>query len=150
MSDGPQPECWVQEGMTMPRLLATCLAVLPSFVQAETITISVASAVAEQIDVYRAECADDGGELALDGDEVFKLWTDEGEEAYVIHAAFTCGSLGHLWCGAMGHCSTQLVIGNTLYETNKILTAAPNRISKAKNGAVTYWLPDGFKLTIGD
>ena len=134
----------------MPRLLAICLAVLPAFVQAETITLSVPSAVAEQIDVYRAECADDGGELELDGDEVFKLWTDEGEEAYVIHAAFTCGSLGHLWCGAMGHCSTQLVVDNTLHETNKILSAAPNRISKAKDGAITYWLPNGLKLTIGD
>ena len=131
-------------------LISIVMIVLPILAQAETITMSVPSAVAEQIDVYRAQCSNDGGELELDGDEVFKLWTDEGEEVYVIHAAFTCGSLGHLWCGAMGHCSTQLVIGNTLYETNKILTAAPNRISKAKNGAVTYWLPDGFKLTIGD
>ena len=134
----------------MPRLISIFMIFLPILAQAETITMSVPSAVAEQIDVYRSECSNNGGELELDGDEVFKLWTDEGEEVYVIHAAFTCGSLGHLWCGAMGHCSTQLVIGNTLYETNKILTAAPNRISKAKNGAVTYWLPDGFKLTIGD
>ena len=134
----------------MPRLLAICFAVLPAFAQAEPITLSVPSAVAERIDVYRVECTDDGSELELDGDEVFKLWTDEGEEAYVIHAAFTCGSLGHLWCGALGHCSTQLVIDNTLYETNKILTAAPNRISKAKDGAITYWLPDGLELMIGD
>ena len=110
----------------------------------------ISSAVAGQIDVYRSECSNDGGELELDGDEVFKVWTDEGEEAYVIYAAFTCGSLGHLWCGAKGHCSTQLVIDNRLYETNRILTVAPNRISKAKDGAVTYWLPNGFKLTIGD
>ena len=123
---------------------------IPTLNLADTITLTVPSAVAAQIDVYRAQCADDGGELELDGDEVFKVWTDEGEEAYVIYAAFTCGSLGHLWCGAKGHCSTQLVIDNRLYETNKILTAAPNRISKAKDGAVTYWLPDGFKLTIGD
>lgn len=123
---------------------------IPTLNLADTITLSVPSAVAAQIDVYRAQCAEGGGELELDGDEVFKVWTDEGEEAYVIYAAFTCGSIGRLWCGAMGHCSTQLVIDNTLYETNKILTAAPNRISKAKNGAVTYWLPDGFKLTIGD
>ena len=134
----------------MPRLLAICLAVLPAFAQAETITLSVPSAVAERIDVYRVECTNDGGELELDGDEVFKLYTDEGEEAYVIHAAFTCGNLGHLWCGALGHCRTQLVIDNRLYETNRILAFAPNRISKAKDGAVTYWLPDGFKLTIGD
>ena len=118
--------------------------------QAQTITLSVPSAVAAQIDVYRAQCSNDGGELELDGDEVFKVWTDEGEEAYVIYAAFTCGSLGHLWCGAKGHCSTQLVIDNRLYETNKLLTAAPNRISRAKDGAVTYSLPDGFKLKIGD
>ena len=147
MSDGPQPECWVQEGMTMPRLLATCLAVLPSFVQAETITISVASAVAEQIDVYRAECADDGGELALDGDEVFKLWTDEGEDAYVIHATFTCGSLGRLWCGSAG-CSTQLVVGNIAYETHRILPSPPSRISRNSEGAIFYWLPDGLQFEI--
>ena len=131
-------------------LIYMSMIVLPILAQAQTITLSVPSAVAAQIDVYRLQCAEDGGELELDGDEVFKVWTDEGEEAYVIYAAFTCGSLGHLWCGAKGHCSTQLVIDNRLYETNKILTAAPNRISKAKDGAVTYWLPDGFKLTTGD
>ena len=150
MSDRPQPECWVQERMKIRWLISIFMVILPVLAQAETITMSVPSAVAEQIDVYRAQCSNDGGELELDGDEVFKVWTDEGEEAYVIYAAFTCGSLGHLWCGAKGHCSTQLVIDNKLYETNKILTAAPNRISKAKDGAVTYWLPDGFKLTIGD
>ena len=132
------------------RLCLLYLAFFPINAQADTLTISVPSAVSDQIDAYRAECAADGGELELDGDEIFKVWTDEGEEAYVIYAAFTCGSLGHLWCGAKGHCSTQLVIDNRLYETNKILTAAPNRISKAKDGAVTYWLPDGFKLTISD
>ena len=131
-------------------LVSIFMMVLPVLAQAQTITLSVPSAVAAQIDVYRAQCADDGGELELDGDEVFKVWTDEGEEAYVIYAAFTCGSLGHLLCGAKGHCITQLVIGNRLYETNRILSVAPNRISKAKDGTVTYWLPDGFKLTIGD
>lgn len=130
-------------------LISIFMVILPVLAQAETITMSVPSAVAEQIDVYRSECSNDGGELVLDGDEVFKVWTDEGEEAYVIYAAFTCGSLGHLWC-AMGHCSTQLVIDNRLYETNEELSAAPNRISKAKDGALTYWLPDGLKLTIGD
>ena len=131
-------------------IISIFVVILPVLAQAETITLSVPSAVAGQIDVYRAQCADDGGELELDGDEVFKVWTDEGEEAYVIYAAFTCGSLGHLWCGAKGHCSTQLVIDNRLYETNRIHTVAPNRISRSKAGAVTYWLPDGFKLTIGD
>ena len=131
-------------------LISIFIITLPILAQAQTITLSVPSTVTEQIDVYRAECSNDGGELELDGDEVFKVWTDEGEEAYVIYAAFTCGSYGHLWCGAKGHCSTQFVIDNRLYETNKILTAAPNRISKAKDGVVTYWLPDGFKLTIGD
>ena len=132
------------------RLCLLCCAFFPINAYADTLTISVPSVVSEQIDAYRAECADDGGELELDGDEVFKVWTDEGEEAYVIYAAFTCGSLGHLWCGAMGHCRTQLVIENRLYEINKILTTAPNRISKAKDGSITYWLPDGFKLKIGD
>ena len=132
----------------MRQLLLICLIVLPSLIQAETISLNVPSAVAEQIDVYRASCAEDGGQLELDGDEVFKVWTDEGQEAYVIHAAFTCGSLGHDWCGAMGHCQTQLVIDNRLYETNKILQVPPNRISKAKDGTITYWLPDGFELKI--
>ena len=131
-------------------LISIFLIILPVMAQAQTITLSVPSAVAAKIDVYRLQCAEDGGELELDGDEIFKVWTDEGEEAYVIYAAFTCGSLGHLWCGAKSHCSTQLVIGNRLYETNKILTTAPNRISKAKDGTVTYWLPDGSKLKIGD
>ena len=98
-------------------LISIFMMVLPVLAQAQTITLSVPSTVAEQIDVYRSECSNDGGELELDGDEIFKVWTDEGEEAYVIYAAFTCGSLGHLWCGAMGHCSTQLVIDNRLYET---------------------------------
>tara|TARA_B100000497_G_scaffold92253_1_gene103044 strand:+ start:1395 stop:1628 length:234 start_codon:yes stop_codon:yes gene_type:complete len=57
------------------------------------ISFSVPSAVREAIDGYRAECTNEGGELELDGDEISKLWTDEGEESYVIHAAFTCGDL---------------------------------------------------------
>ena len=129
-------------------VLLSCFA--PTVISAELISIKVPNIVAETIDTYREECTDYGGELELDGDEVFKLWTDQGEEAWVIHAKFTCGDLGHLWCGATGLCPTQLVIGNKLYETNKILTVAPNRISKEKDGSVTYWLPDGFKLKIGD
>ncbi|MDB0073595.1 hypothetical protein N9F00_03330 [Planktomarina temperata] len=114
----------------------------------ETVSISVPSAVREAVDVYRAECTDEGGELELDGDEISKLWTDEGEEAYVIHAAFTCGDLGHLWCGAMGHCPTDLVINNKFYSTNRILQKHPNRISIASDGTVTYWMPDGLKLMV--
>ncbi|MDA8987045.1 hypothetical protein N9H06_02825 [Planktomarina temperata] len=110
--------------------------------------ISVPSAVSDAINIYRAECTDEGGELELDGDEISKLWTDEGEEAYVIRAAFTCGDLGHFWCGAMGHCPTDLVINNMFYSTNRILQKHPNRISKASDGTVTYWMPDGFKLMI--
>ena len=87
----------------MQWLISIFMIVLPVLVQAQNITVSVPSAVADQIDVYRSECFNDGGELELDGDEVFKLWTDEGEEAYVIYAAFTCGSLGQLWCGAMSN-----------------------------------------------
>ena len=133
------------------RWLASVVMILaPVLLQAQTITVAVPSAVADQIGVYRAECTDEGGELELDGDEVFKVWTDEGEEAYVIRAAFTCGDLGEIWCGYMGHCMTQVVIDNKLYETNRILTVAPNRISKAKDGTITYWLPDGIKLKIGD
>ena len=113
----------------------------------EAVSISVPSAVREAIDGYRVECTDEGGELELDGDEISKLWTDEGEEAYIIYAAFTCGDLGHLWCGAMG-CPTDLVINNRFYSTNRILQKHPNRISKASDGTVTYWMPDGFKLMI--
>ena len=121
--------------------------IFPNVILADQLTINVPSAVANTIREYRAECTDEGGALELDGDEISKLWTDEGEEAYVIHAAFTCGDLGHLWCGAMG-CPTDLVINNKFYGTNRILQKHPNRISKASDGTVTYWMPDGFKLMI--
>ena len=121
--------------------------IFPNVIVADQLTINVPSAVANTIREYRAECTDDGGELELDGDEISKLRTDEGEEAYVIHAAFTCGDLGHLWCGAMG-CPTDLVINNRFYSTNRILQTHPNRISRASDGTVTYWMPDGFKLII--
>ena len=124
------------------------MALIPTLAVADMISISVPSAVREAIDGYRAECTDEGGELELDGDEISKLWTDQGEEAYIIHAAFTCGDLGHLWCGAMGHCPTDLVINNKFYSTNRILQKHPNRISKGSDGTVTYWMPDGFKLMI--
>ena len=122
--------------------------IFPNVILADQLTINVPSAVANTIREYRAECTDEGGALELDGDEISKLWTDEGEEAYIIHAAFTCGDLGHLWCGAMGHCPTDLVINNKFYSTNRILQKHPNRISKASDGTVTYWMPDGFKLMI--
>ena len=32
--------------------------------------------------------------------------------------------------------------------TNRILQKHPTRISKASDGTVTYWMPDGFKLII--
>lgn len=121
--------------------------IFPNVIVADQLTINVPSAVANTIREYRAECTDEGGALELDGDEISKLWTDEGEEAYIIHAAFTCGDLGHLWCGAMG-CPTDLVINNKFYGTNRILQKHPNRISKASDGTVTYWMPDGFKLMI--
>ena len=121
--------------------------IFPDVIVADQLTINVPSAVANTIREYRAECTDEGGELELDGDEISKLWTDEGEEAYIIHAAFTCGDLGHLWCGAMG-CPTDLVINNKFYGTNTILQKHPSRISKASDGTVTYWMPDGFKLII--
>ena len=114
----------------------------------DMITVTVPSAVAEVVNKYRADCAEHGGELELDGDEISKVWTDQGEEAYVIRAAFTCGDLGHLWCGAMGHCPTNLVINNKFYDTNRILQKHPNRISKAPDGTVTYWTPDGIQLLI--
>ena len=124
------------------------MALIPTLAVADMISISVPSAVREAIDGYRAECTDEGGELELDGDEISKLWTDQGEEAYIIHAAFTCGDLGHLWCGAMGHCPTDLVINNKFYSTNRILQKHPNRISKGSDGTVTYWMPDGLKLMV--
>jgi hypothetical protein len=131
----------------MRPLVFIVMAVLPTLSIADMISVSVPSAVSDAINIYRAECTDEGGELELDGDEISKLWTDEGEEAYVIHAAFTCGDLGHLWCGAMG-CPTDLVINNKLYGTNRILQKHPTRISKASDGTVTYWMPDEFKLMI--
>jgi hypothetical protein len=132
----------------MRNLAFIIMALLPTSAVAEMISVSVPSAVREAVDVYRDECTDEGGELELDGDEISKLWTDEGEEAYVIHAAFTCGDLGHLWCGAMGHCPTDLVINNKFYSTNRILQKHPNRISIASDGTVTYWMSDGLKLMV--
>ena len=75
------------------------------------------------------------------------LWTDEGEEAYVIHAMFTCGDLGHLWCGTMG-CPTQIVLNDVVYETDRILQKPPNRISQKQTGSITYWTPDGFEFNV--
>ena len=131
----------------MRTLAIIIMALLPTLATADMIGISVPSAVSDAINIYRAECTDEGGELELDGDEISKLRTDEGEEAYVIYAAFTCGDLGHLWCGAMG-CPTDMVINNKFYGTNTILQKHPSRISKASDGTVTYWMPDGFKLII--
>ena len=131
----------------MRTLAFIMMVLLPTLAVADLISVSVPSAVREAIDDYRAECTDEGGELKLDGNEISKLWTDQGEEAYVIHAAFTCGDLGHLWCGAMG-CPTDLVINNMFYSTNRILQKHPNRISKAPDGTVAYWMPDGLKLMI--
>ena len=134
----------------MPRQLIIILALfwtLTTQATSDTITFTAPTAVAKIVDNYRTECTEEGGELELDGDEISKLWTDEGEEAYIIHAAFTCGDLGHLWCGAMG-CPTDLVINNKFYGTNRILQKHPNRISKASDGTVTYWMPDGLKLMV--
>lgn len=125
------------------------LTVLPTLAVADLISISVPSVVANAVADYRADCAEHGGELELDGDEVFKLWTDEGDEAYVIHAAFTCSHLGHLWCGSAG-CPTQLVIANKLYETNRILREPPNRISHPVGEVITYWVQDGLSFKISE
>ena len=106
----------------MKRVMLINLTFLPVMAMSGEIGIVYPSAIIEAVDEYRAECVEeDGGELELNGDEIAKIWTDEGEEAYVIRAAFTCGTLGHFWCGAMGHCPTDLVINNKLYDTNRIL-----------------------------
>ena len=123
------------------------MALLPTLATADMIGISVPSAVSDAINIYRAECTEEGGELELDGDEISKLWTDEGEEAYVIRAAFTCGDLGHLWCGAMG-CPTQIVLNDVVYETDRILQKPPNRISQKSDGSLTYWMPDGSEFNV--
>ena len=132
----------------MRPLVFIVMALLPTLSIADMISVSVPSAVSDAINIYRADCAEEGGVLELDGDEISKLWTDQGEEAYVIRAAFTCGDLGHLWCGAMDHCPTDLVINNKFYGTNRILQKHPTRISKASDGTVTYWMPDGLKLMV--
>ena len=129
----------------MRHLAFTIMALLPTLASADMVSISVPSAVREAIDGYRAECTDEGSELELDGDEIFKLRTDEGEAAYVVHAMFTCGDLGHLWCGKMG-CPTQIVLNDVVYETDRILQRPPSRISKKPDGTITYWTPDGFKF----
>ena len=121
---------------------------LPTLTVADTISITVPSAVADVVKKYRADCTEDGGELELDGDEVFRLRTEESEEAFVIRASFTCGDLGHLYCGAMGHCPTYLVVDNKYYDTNRILQGDVARISKAPDGTISYWMHDGHKLKI--
>ena len=113
----------------------------------DTITFTAPTAVAKTVDNYRTECTEEGGELELDGDEISKLRTDQGEEAYVIHAMFTCGDLGHLWCGAIG-CPTQIVLNDLVYETDRILQKPPNRISQKSDGSLTYWTPDGFEFNV--
>ena len=123
-------------------------ALLPTLTAADTISITVPSAVADVVKKYRADCAEEGGELELDGDEIFRLRTEEGELAFVIRASFTCGDLGHLYCGAMGHCPTYLVVDNKYYNTNKILQDSVARISKAPDGTISYWMHDGPKLII--
>jgi hypothetical protein len=124
-------------------LLLGCF--FPVLASADLISISVPNAVADTVNNYRAECKADGGVLELDGDEVYKLRTDEGEAAYVVHAMFTCGDLGHLWCGTMG-CPTQIVLNDVVYETDRILPRPPNRISQKPDGTITYWTPDGFEF----
>ena len=39
---------------------------------ADLVSVSVPTAVVKTVDNYRAECAADGGELELDGDEISK------------------------------------------------------------------------------
>ena len=121
------------------------MTLLPTLAVADMIGVSIPSAVRETVDVYRAECTNEGGELELDGDEISKLWTDEGEEAYIIHAMFTCGDLGHLWCGTMG-CPTQIILNDVVYETDRILQRSPSRISSNEDGSLAYWTPDGFEF----
>ena len=120
---------------------------IPALLGAQSMSISVPIAVTKTVHNYRGECTEEGGELELDGDEISKLWTDQGEEAYVIHAMFTCGDLGHLWCGAMG-CPTQIVLNDVVYETDRILQKPPNRISQKSDGSLTYWTPDGFEFNV--
>ena len=126
-------------------LMLICVAFLPTQTAADIINVSLPTAVVKTVHNYRAECTDEGGKLELDGDEIFKLRTDEGEAAYVVHAMFTCGDLGHLWCGAMG-CPTQIVLNDVVYETDRILQRPPNRISSNEDGSLTYWTPDGFEF----
>jgi hypothetical protein len=121
------------------------MTLFPTLAVADMIGLSIPSAVRETVDVYRAECTNEGGELELDGDEISKLWTDEGEEAYIIHAMFTCGDLGHLWCGTMG-CPTQIILNDVVYETDRILQRSPSRISSNEDGSLAYWTPDGFEF----
>ena len=131
----------------MRPLVFIVMALLPTLSIADMISVSVPSAVSDAINIYRADCAEEGGVLELDGDEISKLRTDQGEEAYVIHAMFTCGDLGHLWCGAMG-CPTQIVLNDLVYETDRILQKPPNRISQKADGSLTYWMPDGSEFNV--
>lgn len=128
-------------------LVSVCLPYFLSLsVAAQSVSINVPNTVFEAMNRYRSRCTEHGEKLVLDGDEIVKLWTDEGEIAYVIRAAFTCGDLGHLWCGATGLCETLLVIGDELYNTNRLLSESPKRVSELQDGTIAYWLSDGVKL----
>ena len=126
-------------------IILALLGTLTTQATSDTIVFTAPTTVAKTVDNYRAECTDEGGELELDGDEISKLWTDEGEEAYIIHAMFTCGDLGHLWCGSMG-CPTQIILNDVVYETDRILQRSPSRISSNEDGSLAYWTPDGFEF----
>lgn len=49
-------------------LVSIAVILSPLLTQAQTITVAVPSAIADQIDVYRTEYTGEGGELELDGD----------------------------------------------------------------------------------
>jgi hypothetical protein len=134
--------------MKMRLFILIITALIPTLTIADTISITVPSAVADVVEKYRADCTEEGGELELDGDEISRLRTEEGEQAFVIRASFSCGDLGHLYCGAMGHCPTHLVVDNKYYDTNRILQGSVARISKAPDGTISYWMHDGHKLMI--
>tara|TARA_B110000977_G_scaffold160453_1_gene204854 strand:+ start:169 stop:411 length:243 start_codon:yes stop_codon:yes gene_type:complete len=68
--------------MMMRLFILILTGLLPTLTVADTISITVPSAVADVVKKYRADCAEDGGELELDGDEMFRLRTEEGEQAF--------------------------------------------------------------------
>lgn len=95
--------------------------------------------ISEIIGEYEAECAKDGQSLEIDGDEVTRLTTEQGETAYVVYGEFACSEDGHIWCGT-GGCPFDIVIEGRRYSHRQLmllLDKPPEFISLGSDGSLS-------------